>query len=63
MTTVENKTRDVSNLVKKIHYDAKLADIEKKYITTADYNKFNNDIVAERVKKKDFLKILMLLIW
>ena len=35
MTTVENKISDLSNLVKKTDYDAKMSDIENKYITTA----------------------------
>ena len=47
MTAVENKIPDVSNLVKKTDYDAKITDIEKKvtdhdhdkYITTSEFNK------------------------
>ena len=41
LTAVENKTSDLSNLVKKTDYDTKIPDVENKCITTADYNKFN----------------------
>ena len=41
---VKNKMPVVSNLVKKKH-DAKILEIEKKYITTSDYNRFMSDIL------------------
>ena len=62
LTAVKYKIPNLSNLVKKTNHDAKIADIENKYITTADYNKFTKDIVAERMKKKNFFKGLILLI-
>ena len=55
LTAVENKIPDVSNLVKKAYYDAKISDIENKYITTADYNKFTKDIVANNIKSKELV--------
>ena len=33
-------------------YDAKILDIKSKYITTADSNKFFNDVVANRIKSE-----------
>ena len=39
---VENKIHDVS-------------DIEEKYFTTSDYNKFTNDIVNAKIKEKDLV--------
>ena len=47
MTPVENKVPDVSNLVEKTDYDAKMLGIEKKvanhdhekYITTSEFNR------------------------
>ena len=39
ISEVENKIHDVSGLVKKTGYDAKILVIEKKYFTTFDYNK------------------------
>ena len=54
LNAVKNKTPDVSNLVKK-NYDAKMADIENKYITTADNNKFTKDIVANNMKSKNLV--------
>ena len=47
MTAVENEIPSVNNLVKKIDYDTKISEIEKKitdhkhdkYITTPEFNK------------------------
>ena len=55
LTAVENKIPDVRNLVKKTDYIQKISDIENKYITTADYNKFTKDIVANQIKSKKFV--------
>ena len=63
LTTFENKISDVSNLVeKKTDYNAKMTDIENKYISKTNYNKFTKNI-AERIKKMDFLRTLILLMW
>ena len=37
---VESKIPDISGLVKKTDYNAKISDIETKYFTNSDYNKF-----------------------
>ena len=37
---------------KKYIYNAKVKDIENKYVTTADDNKFNKNIVANSIKSK-----------
>ena len=42
---VENKTPDVSGLVKKTDYNAKISDIETKYFTAFDYNKFKGEML------------------
>ena len=42
LTAVENKVPD---------YDAKILDIELKYFTTSDYNKFTNQIIGNKVKE------------
>ena len=42
---------------KKYIYNAKVKDIENKYVTTADYNKFNKDIVANSIKSKGIVDI------
>ena len=49
---VENKIPTITNLVKRTNYDAKTIEIEKKFITTSDYNKFSNDILDAKVKQK-----------
>ena len=54
LTVVENKIPDISNLVK-TDYNAKISDIESKYITAADYNKFIKNIVDNSIKSKNFV--------
>ena len=51
-TTVENKIRNVSDLVKKTNYNAEIRDIKEKYFTTSDYNKFTNNILDEKITSK-----------
>ena len=36
-------------------YDAKISDIESKYITTADYNKFTKNIVDNNIKSRNLV--------
>ena len=52
LTTVENKIPGVSNIVKKIDFDVKLSDIEPKYFTSKDYNKFASQTLDAKIKKK-----------
>ena len=40
--------------MKKIDYNSRITDIESKYISTADYNKFTEDIVNNSIKSKNF---------
>ena len=53
LTAVKNKVTDVSSLVKKTDHNAKIPDIESKYITTAHYNKFIKNIVDNSIKSKE----------
>ena len=53
MTVAENKNTDVNSLVKKTNCDAKILEIENKYITTTDYNKFTKNIVDNNIKSKN----------
>ena len=56
LTALENKIPDVSSLVtKKTDHDAKILDIESKYITTADYDKFTKDIADSSIKSKGLI--------
>ena len=41
----------VSYLVKKTDYDAKILEIEGKYITNFDYKKITSDILDARIKQ------------
>ena len=43
-------------------YDAKITDIEGKYFTTADCNKFMNDIMDAKIKQKNQSTKLIFLI-
>ena len=52
LTVFENKIPNVSNLAKKRDSDAKISDIESKYFTTSDYNKFTRDILDAKIKEK-----------
>ena len=47
LTTVQNKILNVSDLAKKADYDAKISEMENKYFTTYDYNKFTNNILFD----------------
>ena len=55
MTAAENKIPDVNSLVKKTNCDAKISEIENKYITTTDYNKFTKNIVDINIKSKNLV--------
>ena len=53
--TVEIKTLDVTNLVKKTDYDAETWDIKSKYFTAADYNTFINKKLDLKMKQKELV--------
>ena len=55
LNAIENKIPDVSNRVKKTDYDVKLFDIETKYFTTSDYNKFTGEVLNAKIKEKELL--------
>ena len=48
---INNEISTVGDLVKKTDYDLKISDIEDKYFTISDYNKFTNEIVDAKMKK------------
>ena len=52
LIAVENKTPNVINLLKRINYDAKISEIDSKYFTTADYNKFTSQTLDEKINKR-----------
>ena len=49
---VENIVPNVTNLAKKRNYGAKIKDIEKKYFTTADCNKFTSETFDAKIKQE-----------
>ena len=51
LIAVENKIPEVSNLVKKTNYGAKISDIETKYFTKLHCNKFTRNILDAKIKK------------
>ena len=55
LTAVENEIPGDSNLVEKKNYVAKILDIEFKYFTTADYNKFTIQTLDANIKQKELL--------
>ena len=52
LTTVENKILNVSDLVKNADYDAKISEMEKKYFTTSEYNKFKSNTFDAKLTQK-----------
>ena len=50
---VENKI-PVTEFVNKVDYDNKTKEIERKYFTNADYNKFMSDILDSKIKQKNW---------
>ena len=52
LTAVQNKIPNVSNLVKKADYVAKISDIKGKYFTISNYNKFANNILDAKITKQ-----------
>ena len=50
---VERKIPDVSVIAKKANYNAQISDIEVKYFTTCDCNKFTSEILETRITEKD----------
>ena len=50
---VKNKIPDLSDLVKKTDYDAKISEIEEKCFTTSDYNKFTVGKLNAKIKQKE----------
>ena len=55
----ENKIPDTSGLVKKTDYDAKISDIEVKYFTISDYNKFTSKILETKSKLKRIVFLIL----
>ena len=52
LNTVENKIPDMNNTVQKeTDFDAKISDIETKYLARSGYNKFTNEIVNAKIKE------------
>ena len=59
---VENKILDVSPLVNKTDYNAKISDVEKKYVTISGYNKFKKDKRKKIVDKSNISNLIKMLI-
>ena len=56
ISEVENKIPNVTNLVKKNDYDAKLFGTEEKYFATADYDKFTSETFDAKIKQSKLVK-------
>ena len=53
LNAVKNEISNISNTVRKTDYDAETPDIDGKYFTMSDYNKFTNDILDAKIKKNN----------
>ena len=51
LNAVKNEISNVSDTVRKTDYDTETPDIDGKYFTMSDYNKFTNDILDAKIKK------------
>ena len=51
LNAVKNEIPNVSDIVRKTDYDAETPDIDGKYFTMSDNNKFTNDIIDATIKK------------
>ena len=56
LIAVENKIPEVSDLVKKTNYGAKISDIETKYFTKLHCNKFTRNILDAKIKVKELIE-------
>ena len=52
LNAVNNEIPNVSDLIKKAGCDTKTLNIDSKYFTTSDYNKFTNNILDAKIKNK-----------
>ena len=50
----EKKIPNVTDSVRKADFEAKILEIEKKYFTTADCNKFTSKTLYGKIKQKEF---------
>ena len=55
LAAVEKKIQNVSDLVKKTKYDAKVSEIYIKYFNRSDYDNFTTDILNTKIKKKELV--------
>ena len=55
MLIKKKKKKDISDLVNKIYYNAKVSDIHVKYFTTSNYNKFRKEMLDAKIKEKGLL--------
>ena len=52
---VKNKIPDLSDLIKKTNYDAKISEFEEKYFTASDYKKFMSGILNVLITQKELV--------
>ena len=57
----ENEIPNITDLVNKSNYITKISHTEKKYFTTADYNKFSSDILGKEIKQKRSTSLIFLM--
>ena len=52
LTNFKNKIPNISDLVKKVDYNAKISEIENKYFNISDYNKFTSNTLDAKITQK-----------
>ena len=54
--STENKIPNVSDLVQKMNYDAKMSGNDTEWFTTSDYYKIMSKILGKKIKEKGLLR-------
>lgn len=54
--SAENKIPNVSDLVQKMNYDAKMSGNDTEWFTTSVYNKIMGKILDKKIKEKGLLR-------
>ena len=55
ISEIENKIPNISDLTKKEDQHGEISDIEGKYFTTSDYNKFTSETLDTKIKQKELV--------
>ena len=61
-TTVEDEIHEISGFVKKTDYYGEIKDIKDKYFITSDYKKLKSNLFNTKIKEKNLLNLILLIL-